>query len=121
MAVQRIVSHQLESVTECVCDLDGCKTCALRTTMVLPETEVLDCDGVASTVEALPVAIQGVTLVKMCGNDYEKALRCDVNTGNTILIITEINTETGVPTTNYYDMVSGAPYTGNPATDLEVC
>ena len=114
-------NQEIASMLRKIIDKSDCCNQFLKTGIELPETEVLDCDGVASTVEALPTAIQGVVSVKMCGNDYEKAIRCDDTTGNQILIITQINTETGVPSTTYWDMVSGVPYTGNPWTDLVSC
>lgn len=113
---------KLDSVIEKTdVDWDGCCESALKVALNLPDTNVEDCDWAITTVEALPTAIQWVVSVKMCGNAYEKAIRCDINTGNQILIITEINTETGIPTSTYWDMISGAAYTGNPATDLVMC
>jgi hypothetical protein len=110
--------------------------CAVQKVEVCPSgtavpVDVLNCDNTTTTLnteagDAKRVVISGVEgAIKVCIDDPKDVAatqKCDVNTGNTILIRSVYNDETNlweVPT--YFDLVTGADWTGNPATDLIEC
>lgn len=100
--------------------------------VVIPPVVVptLNCDGSTTDVNTtagdasrvvlsgsdrpIPVCIQGE-------KDFAEVYKCDVNTGNTILIRTVLDHDTNTYVTTYFDLVLGAVWAGSPATDLTEC
>ncbi len=75
-----------------------------------PSTQVI----INGTTEPLPVCVVG-------DKDFAEVYKCDANTGNTILIRTVLDHDTSAFVTTYFDLVLGATWAGNPATDLTEC
>lgn len=85
----------------------------------------LNCDNTSRTENSLGVVLQGATApIPVCvqgEKDFAEVYKCDAVTGNTILIRTVLDHDTNAYVTTYYDLVVGADWTGNPATDLTEC
>lgn len=103
-------------------DTDGCFS--LKTSPVLESFDIVDCNNTISTVQSSGVVIEGVTApIPVCiqgEKDFEQVYKCDLVTGNTILIRTVLNHDTNLFVTTYYDLVLGVDWVGNPA-DLTEC
>lgn len=103
-------------------DTDGCFS--LKTRPVLESFDIVDCNNTISTVQSSGVVIEGVTApIPVCiqgEKDFEQVYKCDLVTGNTILIRTVLNHDTNLFVTTYYDLVLGVDWVGNPA-DLTEC
>lgn len=111
---------------------DGCF--ALKVNIPIPpaiDVDSLLCGGATETVSVKDEALTQVYLagqsdaIPVCvvnDKDVASAQKCDVNTGNTILIRSVFDDDTNTwenPT--YFDLITGTAWAGNPATDLTEC
>jgi hypothetical protein len=89
-----------------------------------------ECNGAVGSVTAVDapssqVVITGSTKpLAVCiegEKDFAEVYKCDSTTSNTIMIRTVLDHDTNTYTTSYFDLVLGAAWSGNPATDLVEC
>ena len=116
------INQKLDSVIECECNEDGCKSCALKVNIQLPEVEVEDCEWNLSTINALPVAPQGVQKVEICNAtpDIETITYCNKET-DTQWLRREITTfdSDWVPTTDILSDIDLWVSCTDPKPDIE--